>query len=114
MHQDLKSSNQYNPQKASKLVWFQSILKNIFINHVDPKYNRHIRHHYSLDWKDDEGSDENNDMAAQAHLKSTDDEYDTKNEFINLTADILKIIEENASEFNKSKLSKFLKKCQNE
>lgn len=28
--------------------------------------------------------------------------------------DILKIIEENASEFNKSKLSKFLKKCQNE
>ena len=30
------------------------------------------------------------------------------------TEDILKIIEENASEFNKSKLSKFLKKCQNE
>ena len=28
--------------------------------------------------------------------------------------DILKIIEENTSEFNKSKLSKFLKKCQNE
>lgn len=30
------------------------------------------------------------------------------------TEDIIKIIEENASEFNKSKLSKFLKKCQNE
>jgi len=30
------------------------------------------------------------------------------------TQDILKIIEENGSEFNKAKLSKFLKKCQNE
>jgi hypothetical protein len=28
--------------------------------------------------------------------------------------EILKIIEENGSEFNKAKLSKFLKKCQNE
>jgi hypothetical protein len=28
--------------------------------------------------------------------------------------DILKVIEENKSEFNKDKLNKFLKKCQNE
>jgi hypothetical protein len=30
------------------------------------------------------------------------------------TKDLLKFIEENASEFNKGKLNKFLKKCQNE
>ena len=92
--QGLRVSHQYNPTKASKLVWFQSILRNIFINEVDPKYNRHIRHHYSLDWKDDEGSDENRDVVGQALLKSTDDEDDKKNEVIQFTKDIVKIINE--------------------
>ena len=87
-------SHQYNSAKASKLVWFQSILRNIFINEVDPKYNRHIRHHYSLDWKDDEGSDENRDVVGQALLKSSDGEDDDKKEIIEFTQEVIKMINE--------------------
>ena len=90
--QGLRASHQYNPQKASKLVWFQTILRNIFINEVDPKYNRHIRHHYSLDFKDEEGSDENRDVVGQALLKSSDGEDDDKKEIIEFTQEVVKMI----------------------
>jgi hypothetical protein len=91
--QGLRSSHLYNPQKASKLVWFQSILRNIFIHDVDPKYNIFIRYHYSFDWRSDDDT-ENSDIINEALSKSTDDEDDLKNEVINFTEDIIEMINE--------------------
>lgn len=90
--QGLRMSHQYNSAKASRLVWFQSILRNIFINEVDPKYNRHIRHHYSLDWVDDEGGDENRSIVNEVLSKSVDGEDDDRKEVIEFTGEIVKMI----------------------
>ncbi len=39
----LWKSAMYNPEKASKIVWFQSILRFIYIQEVDPSYNKQLK-----------------------------------------------------------------------
>lgn len=92
--QGLRMSHSYNPQKSSKLVWFQSILKNIFLQHIDPKYNIHIRHHYSLDWtgSNDDDETQNMDILTEAFSKSNDADDAEKEDVINFTEDILELI----------------------
>lgn len=38
----LWKADMYNPKKASKIVWFQSILRFIYIQEVDPNYNKSV------------------------------------------------------------------------
>ena len=93
--QGLRSSHLYNPQKASKLVWFQSILRNIFLNHVDPKYNTYIRYHYSLDYMSDDSDDgENRNIHGEAMSKSSGVDDDERHEVIQFTDELVNIINE--------------------
>ena len=73
--QGMAWAEKYNAEKASKIVWFQTILKGIFLHEYDPKLNRRIRHHYSLDWKDDD-NDENQDIIMEAVNKTDEEEED--------------------------------------
>ena len=86
----LKNSKNYDPTKSSKLVWFQSILKNIYLQEIDPKYNKHIRNHYSLDWTAEDSDEENMDILKEASLLTVGEE---DNDIINIADGILKLLE---------------------
>lgn len=76
--QGLRYGDKYDPTKASKLVWFQMILKNIYIQEIDPKYNKRIKHHYSLDYTspEDEGINENSSIVSMVSFMTDDNEED--------------------------------------
>lgn len=89
--QGLNKSHQYVPGKASMLVWFQSILRNIYLQEIDPKYNRAIKHHYSLDWTS-EGDEQNINILTEVSMKEDNSTYDIKDDLLSEFNDKLKLI----------------------
>jgi len=86
----LNVSHQYNPAKASKLVWFQTILWSTYIYEIDPKYNVRIKHHYSLDWMNDEADDNMTVISEASNLSNDFGNNDAeRNEFVGDIVDVI-------------------------
>lgn len=85
----LWKADMYNPKKASKIVWFQSILRFIYLAEVDPNYNK-VLGHLRLD--DPLGTDEGS--ASWHDVIGPEEVDDSELEKIQLVQKITKILEE--------------------
>lgn len=93
--QGLRYGSMYDPTKASKLVWFQTILRNVYYQEIDPKYNKRIKHHYSLDYSspEDEGINENSSIISQvSSMVEPDVEEDNSEKIFDATERVHQIV----------------------
>lgn len=99
----------YKPEKASKIVFFQTILWNIWTREINPKTNPHIKWTYSFDWNDNE---DNENLSLMNEVLQKVDEYDVIEDIDNgcqadlhFLEDIIPIIESGGYPLIKIKLS---------